>query len=456
MTIANIRLPADVHATMMADITRREEWAGYLLCGTTRRDSGWTLLGREWCPVPPRFQIRGTRYGLTWHPDFDVEMLNRSQKEGVSCIVIHHHGGANPKLSEPDENTRDSLLPFLSSNSPNRPHGFVVLGNRTLTGDAYLAGEHIGAIARMRVSGQSLQDWGAPQEARLDDTERQRLDRSIRAFGQDGQARLKSARVGIVGCGGGGAHVVQQLAYVGIGAFVLVDADIVDETSLNRLIGAVPAGRRTLLDRLLGRRVGDVGRRKVDVMQRLITGVNPAAHVAAFAEFFPSQKTVDALRVCDVLIACVDKLQVRDDLNRFAKRFVIPMVDIGIQIHDSGASQNSGLTIAGRITKVLADGPCLRCQGVVDDNKLTNERGGQAPGYTGPVGIPDPAVVTLNGVVASIAATEILQLLTGFASGKGPNAGWIYDGVTGLVEGMQKNVVGCTACLAERAAGQPV
>lgn len=440
---------------MLADVTRSEEWAGYLLCGVVRDGDNWTLLGREWCPVPPKFQIRGTRYGLTWHPDFDVEMLNRSQNEGMACVVVHHHGGRTPRLSEPDRNTRDSLLPFLSSNSPMRPHGFVVLGDKTLTGDAFLDGKRMGEIDWMRVSGDWLADWGKAPVASLSDAERKRLDRSIRAFGAHGQSLIKASRVGIVGCGGGGAHVVQQLAYLGIGAFVLVDADKVEETNLNRLIGAAAAGKRTWFDRLFGRKLGDVGRLKVEIMERVIRSANPDAEVTTFSEFFPSEQTVEALRGCDVLVACVDKLQVRDDLNRFAKRFVIPMIDIGIQIH-AAQPEYRGLNIAGRITKVLANGPCLRCQGIIDDQKLVDERGGQAPGYTGPAGIPDPAVVTLNGVVASIAATEVLQLITGFASGAGPNAGWIYDGVTGAVEGVRKRANGCSACLSERAAGQPI
>ena len=46
---------------------------------------------------------------------------------------------------------------------------------------------------------------------------------------------------------------------------------------------------------------------------------------------------VEALRQCDILVACVDRLQVRDDLNRLAKRYLIPLFDIGLEITpDSG------------------------------------------------------------------------------------------------------------------------
>ena len=60
----------------------------------------------------------------------------------------------------------------------------------------------------------------------------------------------------------------------------------------------------------------------------------------------------------------------------------------------------------------------------MDDTKLERERGGRPLGYTGDPRIPNPAVVTLNGIVASIAATEVLQILTGFAGPRSPNCGW--------------------------------
>ena len=140
-------------------------------------------------------------------------------------------------------------------------------------------------------------------------------------------------RVAVVGSGGAAAHVYQQLTYLSAGTIVPIDADRVDITSLSRLIGALPPRpRRTILDRLLGRGKGDIGRLKVDVMTRMINAIDLEVHVIPFAEFFPTQATVDTLRHCDLIVACVDRLQVRDDLNRFAKRYLTPLIDVGIEI----------------------------------------------------------------------------------------------------------------------------
>src|SRR5438132_32011 len=65
-----------------------------------------------------------------------------------------------------------------------------------------------------------------------------RFDRQVRAPGPTGQARLRALRVAIVGLGGTGSQVVQQLAHLGVRSFVLIEDDRVEESNLPRLAGA--------------------------------------------------------------------------------------------------------------------------------------------------------------------------------------------------------------------------
>ena len=51
----------------------------------------------------------------------------------------------------------------------------------------------------------------------------ERYDRNIRFFGKEGQDRLASVSVAVVGVGGLGTHVAQQLALLGVGRLVLID-----------------------------------------------------------------------------------------------------------------------------------------------------------------------------------------------------------------------------------------
>jgi molybdopterin/thiamine biosynthesis adenylyltransferase len=454
MTVVELRIPGDLQARLLADITKAQEWAGYLLCGVSRTGEREILLGREWLPVPARYQIASSGHGFSWHPDFDVEMLNRIQKENLSGVVLHYHGGPAPALGmNSDRETVLSLMPFLSAEAPGRSHIFGVLGEHAGSGAVFRDGEEIGNLAGIRISGSSLDDWSVGRSDRkVPVTTRQ--DRMVHGFGEDAFRRMRLANVGIVGCGGGGSHLVQQLAYLGVGSLLLIDADSVEETNLNRLIGAVPArSHRSMIDRALHRGRGDVGRSKVEVMKRLVDSIDDTIAVQAFSAHFPTGETVEALRQCDIVIACVDKLQVRDDLNRLCKRYLIPLLDVGLEITPGAKRSGTVKAIPGRLTKVLADGPCLRCQGVISDVRLAAERDGQPMGYTGTARVPDPAVVTLNGIVASMAATEVLQLLTGFAGANAPNCGWMYDGLRGDTERVEKVFSGCSACNTERGRG---
>jgi molybdopterin-synthase adenylyltransferase len=82
-----------------------------------------------------------------------------------------------------------------------------------------------------------------------------RYDRNIMLFGAEGQKRIKAARVGAAGLGGLGCHTVQQLAYLGVARYVLVDGDRASDHSLNRLVTAYP---------------DDVGQYKTDLAERMI------------------------------------------------------------------------------------------------------------------------------------------------------------------------------------------
>jgi len=64
-----------------------------------------------------------------------------------------------------------------------------------------------------------------------------RFERQIRLFGEDGQKKIQNASVAIVGAGGLGSHVVQQLGFLGVGSLIIIDPDELEETNRNRLIG---------------------------------------------------------------------------------------------------------------------------------------------------------------------------------------------------------------------------
>jgi len=206
-------------------------------------------------------------------------------------------------------------------------------------------------------------------------------------LGPSSEKALATLSIGIVGLGGGGSHVVQQLAHLGVGGFTLLDPDCIDSSNLNRLIGGTER---------------DVGKKKtkVSIANRLVKAINPKAIV--IAKSVKWQESAEHLRDCDVIVGCVDSFAGRDELERMARRFIIPYVDIGMDVHESGGRYS----ITGQVAVSLPDGPCLHCMSVLTPDLLSREAAqyGQAG--------PRPQVVWPNGILASVAVGLVVALVT--------------------------------------------
>src|SRR5712691_9502027 len=120
-----------------------------------------------------------------------------------------------------------------------------------------------------------------------------RHDRSIRFFGQEGQRKLRDTRAVIVGVGGVGGHVAQQLALLGVGSVALVDAEDLDETNRNRY----PTARAS--DRV-------PGTSKVDIGQRVIKEIDPSLEVIKVQDSLVCDRVFWAVIHSDCVFGCVD------------------------------------------------------------------------------------------------------------------------------------------------------
>ena len=208
-------------------------------------------------------------------------------------------------------------------------------------------------------------------------------------LGTQAQHAFSNCVVGIVGLGGGGSHVAQQLAHIGFLNVQLYDGDKAEVSNLNRLIGASndDAKKNTT---------------KVEIARRLMHAINPEIRVEAFCSDW--QLAAQSIREVDVIVGCVDSYQARQDLEATARRFLIPLLDIGMDVHLVGGKPQ----ISGQVILSMPSGPCLKCLGFLTEENL--EREAELYGAAG----GRPQVVWANGVLASIAVGLLVDLVTGW------------------------------------------
>lgn len=215
---------------------------------------------------------------------------------------------------------------------------------------------------------------------------------------------LAQTTLGFIGLCGGGGHIVQQIAHIGFGKFVIADFDHVEDTNLTRMIGSQPndAKRR---------------RQKTAVIKRMIRRIDPAACIDILdAEW---QTNTLPFRECSVIFGCVDSIRARAELEAFCRRFRIAYIDIGMDVHVLGANEYA---ISGQVAVSLPQLPCLRCMGLVTDAALAREaaRYGAAGGR--------PQVVWPNGVLASTAVAQAMAWLLPWTKATVPALLLEYDG----------------------------
>ena len=121
-----------------------------------------------------------------------------------------------------------------------------------------------------------------------------KFSRTEMLIGNDGMDKLKDAKVAVFGLGGVGSYVCEGLARSGLGNFILVDFDKIDESNINRQLIAT---------------VNTIGRYKVDLMKERILEINPDANVDIYREFYMADSKTDIITGdLSYAVDCVDTI----------------------------------------------------------------------------------------------------------------------------------------------------
>lgn len=243
-----------------------------------------------------------------------------------------------------------------------------------------------------------------------------RYDRQERVFGRAGQRLLSGLHIGIVGAGGTGSAVVEQLTRLGVGRLTVVDDDVVTETNLTRIHQS---------------ETRDVGGPKCEIAGRLAADLG--VHFGAVQGRVTDPRVARELTACDIVFGCTDDHAGRIVLSRMAPRYLQMLVDVGVTVDVIGGR------VVGAPCRITVQEPgdlCLSCRGHIDLKVAAAEllpeedrRARAEEGYVPGLGEPDPSVIAYTTLAASVAVSEMISRLFGFAGP--PAADLLVDPVAG-------------------------
>lgn len=397
------------------------ENAGVLLCGTADTAQERRLLVRRIVSVPLESYIARETYHLEVAPAFYNRIVTECLRDHMTPVIFHshpHHSDAWYSASDDFGETR--LLNVLKSLLPQTSPASLVMTRSSATGRE-LHGDGFRTLTGIKIVGirsMTKRFVGTSKKERQEISDR--FDRQVRAFGEEGQRVLEELKIGIVGVGGIGSLVAEQLARSGIRDFALIDDDLVEASNVSRLFGSVAS---------------HTGRRKVEVVGEHLEALG-AQKVQQVADSAIRQEILLKLRGRDLIFSCVDNDRTRALLNRFAYQYIVPVIDLGTRLD---ARTGRTTASAGRVSVVGPGMVCLRCSNHLNPERIRAEslpkherEALYREGYIMGIDEPAPAVVSLNTVVAGLGATAGLNLFVGLTGADQP-VEQIYDASTGSV-----------------------
>ncbi len=449
----DIGIPFSLWKTLKAHLIRTEtgddnEQLAFLFASPNRTPFRTRLLVRAITPAEPRDLVEQSPGSIVPTNEFVLAALNHCRDEGLHLIEVHSHPfsqGDGTTFSGIDwENDRGKMPPH-STLIDDFIHATMVIGQESLDAHFYhRKTNEILPVSRVVIVGGTDQlRYVIPTSARKHNKSPslQRYARQELFLGSKTQVALQDTTVAIVGLGGLGSFVALELAHLGVGHLILIDPDHVEETNLNRLIGA---------------KYEDIGRSKVEVYKQLIeTGYNyttlskhqqkkrqffprfqdislpffprrngqisssknipenaSPVHVTALTHSILDSEAVNHAKGADILLGCVDNHGARLVLNQLAIRYMIPFLDSGSGIYPKP------LAVGGQIHLVLPGLGCLECRRFIDPVAAAfdlapaeKQQEARERGYG--IGEDAPSVIFLNGVIASLLVAEVVFLLSG-------------------------------------------
>lgn len=341
-----------------------------------------------------------------------IELTNRYDVDSIVDVHTHPFSKKHTGFSGVDDGDEIEFIQFLDEKFEGLHYGSIVLSQTEYSARIWNSYEnHIFpkyALVKTQTKPESISSsdfsWGSDSNYQVEPDGI--FNRSALALGLDTMRHIMSAQViSIVGVGGLGSVVAEHLIHMGFHHINLIDHDVLEISNLNRVVGAT-------YDEAVNKA------QKVDVVKHHLERINPKAKISAFANDIHDPKAEETVALSDWVIVATDNHSSRFRVQQLSAKYFIPMISVGVNItaQDGKIEDMSGEVITARI----GDNLCLNCLGRINPTKIANETHTDdaikealvTRGYVTGAQVKEPAVKTLNTILATMAVDTLVNQYT--------------------------------------------
>jgi hypothetical protein len=417
----------ELRRLVLADMP--EEAGAFALAGISDHGDQVDVLVRRPIRVPKHMMLVQNEYHLEVAPQAINGLISLCESNGLGAVICHSHPSGLHYSSSDDYGEgriANTLRQFIPTNAPIASLLFTpdeVTGRIWLNRNPYpvlldeimIVGSIIQRIKTRKSKQTKAQNWDL-------------YDRQVRAFGTDGQKAISEVKVGIIGVGGTGSPIAEQLTRLGVSDFVLVDPDKFSFTNLTRVYGTFFGSTKKAK---LGIEY------KVNLIASHLKKINPKVQVKPINQSVVLSKVAPELLDRDILFLCTDEHWGRSVVNQIAYQYLIPTINLGVKI----TSNEGEISHAIGVVDVLSpDKACLWCKQFLQSGRISAEsmssrerRNLQREGYVEDIDTPMPSVINFTSTVSSHAVSLFIQMFTNFMGESGDISRLNFDFLRGEI-----------------------
>jgi hypothetical protein len=348
---------------------------------------------------------------------YTSRVLNVAEDKRNTVVMVHSHPFEinKPRYSVSDDYGERLTSETISNNLPgNPPVGSLLIGQKEVAARVWtgIKKKHLPSTLTV-LNGEKY--WEFHSEI-SDNVDHRRVDRQVRALGSNMQGLIESLRIGIVGLGGTGSIIAEQLARIGIKHLTIVDHDEFEPSNWSRLYGSVWKD-------VIGRKS------KVTIVSAHLKKISSQMDISSIKASVMTKRVLMSLAGCDIIFSCLDRHAPRAVLNELSYQCYVPVIDVGV-----GLIKDKNDVLGGSIrATVIGPGlPCLFCQEIIRPEMITSEflapeeyERRRAEGYASNHQDREPSVITYTSLAGSFGMMLFLDLISGHDLKK--NSTLLYD-----------------------------